>query len=77
MDPIAIFALIERAITIISTLISAGQAAEPAIAGIIANIRNLLSGAQAGTLTQAEMDATDALLDKQIADFNLDMPPAA
>ena len=70
MDAAAIFLLIEKGITVISTLIAAGQSAEPAIAALL----KLIGGAKAGTVTQAEMDATDALLDDQLAQFNADLP---
>ncbi len=70
MDVAAILLLIEKGITVIGTLVEAGKSAAPAIAALL----NLISGAKAGTVTQEEMDATDALLDQQLADFNADLP---
>ncbi len=70
MDIAAILLLVEKGITVISALISAGQSAAPAIEALL----KLVGGAKAGTVTQAEMDATDALLDQMLADFNADLP---
>ncbi len=72
MDVAAILLLIEKGVTIISALVAAGQSAEPAIAALL----KLISGAKAGSVTPEELAATEALLDQQLADFNLDMPPA-
>ena len=72
MDALAIIALLGKGISIVSALISAGQSAEPAIAGLL----KLISSAKQGTVTPEELAATEALLDQQIADFNLDLPPA-
>lgn len=69
MDTAAVFALIEKGLTIISALISAGQSVEPAIAALV----NLVTGAKQGTVTADELAQTEALLDQQIADFNLDI----
>lgn len=73
MDVAAILLLVEKGISVISTLISAGQSAEPAIAALL----KLISGAKTGTVTPEEIAATEALLDKQIDDFNLELPPPA
>jgi len=73
MDALAIIALLGKGISIVSALIAAGQSAEPAIAGLL----KLIEGAKAGTVTPEELAATEALLDQQIADFNLDLPPAS
>jgi len=70
MDVMAILLLVEKGITVISTLVTAGQSAEPAIAALL----KLITGAKSGTVTPAELAATEAVLDKQIADFNLDLP---
>src|SRR5262249_37173613 len=72
MDVVAIFALITKAVTIIQALVSAGQSIAPALEAL----RKLVTGASQGTVTQADLDATEALLDQQVADFNLDLPPA-
>lgn len=73
MDIIAILALVEKGITIAEALLSAGQSAVPAFDAL----KNLITGAKAGTVTQEQLDATETLLDQLIADFNLDLPPIA
>ena len=70
MDVMAILLLVEKGITVINTLIAAEQSAEPAIAALL----KLITGAKSGTVTPTELAATEAVLDKQIADFNLDLP---
>ncbi len=72
MDVTAIFNLVSKGITIVSALIEAEQDAEPALKAIGA----LVTGAKAGTVTQEDLDKTEALLDSLIADFNTDLPPA-
>ena len=74
MDANAIFSLILKGITVASALVAAGQSAAPALNALY----KLATGAQDGTVTQEEMDATDALLDAQLAEFNVPMvrPPA-
>lgn len=65
----AILSLIQKGVTVISALVEAGQSAAPAIEALL----KLISGAKAGTVTPADLAATEALLDQQIADFNLDL----
>ncbi len=72
MDPITIIALIGKGLTIAQALIDAGQSAAPAISSLVA----LVTGAKAGTVTQADLDKSEALLDSLVADFNLELPPA-
>jgi hypothetical protein len=72
MDPITIIALVGKGLVIADALISAGQSAAPAITSLI----SLVSGTKAGTITQADLDKSEALLDSLVADFNLDLPPA-
>jgi len=71
MDPLTIIALVSKGITIAQALIDAGQSAAPAISALVA----LVSGHKAGTLTQDELDKSEALLDSLVADFNLELPP--
>lgn len=71
MDIAAILALIAKGITIIDTLVQAGKDAAPAIKAL----SDVVSGAQKGTVTDADLDATETLLDSLIADFNTEMPP--
>lgn len=71
MDLTAIFDTVSKGITIITALLEAGQSAAPALNAL----RALVTGAQTGTVTQADLDKTEALLDQMIADFNIDLPP--
>ena len=70
MDFAAIFALIEKGLTVVQALYEAGQEATPAISALIA----LVTGAQTGTVTDDDLTKTEALLDQLIADFNIDIP---
>jgi hypothetical protein len=69
MDVVAIFALIEKGITVAEVLIKAGQSAAPAFQAL----KDLITGAREGAVTQAEVDKTDALLDSLLAEFNQDI----
>lgn len=73
MDIVAILALIGKGITVVETLYEAGQSAAPALEAL----KNLVTGAQDGTVTDDQLAQTDALLDQMIADFNSDLPPEA
>jgi hypothetical protein len=64
----SVLALIEKTMTIANALIAAGQSAEPAIKALFGAVRG-----DPTALTQAEIDKTDAILDKLIADFNLEI----
>lgn len=70
MDILAILALANKAVTVIETLYEEGQKAAPAIAAL----KDLLTGAQQGTVTAEQLASTEALLDSLIADFNTDLP---
>ena len=69
MDVAAILALILKGVSVVTALVAAGQEIAPAIKVIT----DLIIGAQAGTLTEEQLDATEATLDAMIADFNLPM----
>lgn len=69
MDPMTIFALIEKGITVAETLISVGESAAPALKVLF----GLVTGAQAGTVTDEQLAADEATLDGLIADFNKPM----
>lgn len=69
MDYAAIFALVEKGLTVIGALMTAGQSAAPAISAI----SNLVNDAKTGTVTDADLDATETLLDSQIDQFDLDV----
>jgi len=66
MDIAAVLALILKGVGIISTLVTIGEDAAPAIKVVT----NLITGAQAGTVTAEELAATEATLDAMITDFN-------
>lgn len=70
MDIATILALVEKGMTVIGALIAAGESAAPAISAI----SNLVTGAKAGTVTDDQLDATEKLLDDQIAQFDLEIP---
>lgn len=69
MDVAAIMALIVKGLGIVETLVEAGESAAPAIKVLI----GVATGAQQGTVTDDELTAAEALLDKQIDDFNSSM----
>lgn len=69
MDIMAIFNMISTGVSVAETLIHAGKDAIPAITAV----KNLVTGAQGGSVTQADLDATEALLDSLISDFNADI----
>lgn len=69
MNALAIFALIEKGITVAEVLLKAGQSAAPAFEAL----KNLLTGAKSGTVSDDEIAKTEALLDSQLAEFNQDI----
>lgn len=73
MDTAAVLALIEKGIAIIPILIQFGQDIAPAIE----ILKNVVTGAQAGTITDEELAQNEAELDALIADFNTDLPPTS
>lgn len=70
MDMTAILSIIVKGLAVVASLIQVEQDAEPAIKALIA----LATGAKQGTVTDDQLNATEALLDQLIADFNVDMP---
>lgn len=70
MDIAAILAIVTKGVSVASALITAGQSAAPAFAAL----QNLFKAKE--TITQADMDAADAILDGLLDDFNLELPPA-
>lgn len=72
MDAATIFALITKGLTLLPTLISAGAQ----VTQVIENLIGLSKSAQAGTVTQEQVDAVEQQLDALIAQFNVDLPPA-
>lgn len=69
MDAAAIFALISKGLALVPILIQAGAEIET----IITNLKNLSDSAQAGTVTDEQMNALEAELDAAIAEFNTPM----
>lgn len=67
MNIAAILLLIQKGVTIAEALIAAGQTATPAFNVI----KNLISGAQKGAVSDDDLDITEAQLDQLIEDFNL------
>lgn len=72
MDAAAVFDLITKGIGVAEVLIKAEQDAGPALR----SIRDLAAGGKAGTVTQADLDSCEALLDQLIEDFNAELPPS-
>jgi len=66
MDIAAIMDLVVKGLGVVSTLISVGANAAPAIEVLT----KLVTGAQNGTVTDADLAQTEAALDALIADFN-------
>lgn len=69
MDVAAVMGLIVKGLGVVETLVEAGQSAAPAIKVLV----GVATGAQQGTVTDDELTAAEALLDKQIEDFNAAM----
>ena len=61
-----IFALIEKGIAVASMAITAGKNAGPALQAV----KELVTGAQQGTVTDEQLAATESILDGQIEEFN-------
>lgn len=66
MDLAVILPIIEKGLTLIPILIQAGEDVAPAIKVLL----DLITGAQAGTVTQDQLTAAETQLDALIADFN-------
>lgn len=73
MDAATIFALISKGLALIPILIQAGAEIET----IITNLKNLSDSAQAGTVTDEQLNALEAELDAAIAEFNAPMDGAS
>ena len=66
MDMSAILDLVLKGVGVISTLVSAGSNAIPAIK----IVTDLVTGAQNGTVTEDQLTQTEVALDALIEDFN-------
>lgn len=69
MDPVLIFSLIEKGLTLVPILIQAGTEVIP----LINQIRKIAQGGADGTITQAQLDALEADLDSALDNFNKPM----
>ena len=69
MDVGAVLALIVKGLGVVSTLVAVGKEAAPAIKVLV----DLASGAQAGSVTDDQLAATEKLLEGMIEDFNAPM----
>lgn len=70
MDMTAIFTVLEKGLTLLPMLVSAGVD----IASTVSKLESLASSAKNGTVTADEVTQLETELDAQIADFNSDMP---
>lgn len=66
MNVASILAMVSKGVTVIQTLAAAEQDVAPAVKVV----KDLITGAQAGTVTAADLATTEATLDRLIADFN-------
>lgn len=69
MDIASILELVVKGLGVVNTLVTVGKDAAPAIKVLT----NLVTGAQAGTVTDEQLAATEATLDAMIDDFNQPM----
>ncbi len=67
MDPMTIIALVAKGLAVVTALTEAGKNVMPAVTAI----KNLVKSAENGTVTDAEVDATDAQLDAMLTKFDL------
>jgi hypothetical protein len=66
MDIMLVLDLVLKGLSVISTLVTVGENAAPAIKAVV----SLVNGAKAGTLTYEQINQTEADLDAMIAEFN-------
>lgn len=71
MESAAIFALIEKGLALLPTLIDAGIN----IADRIDRLRKLAKGGQEGTVTQEQLEEFENTLDADIIEFLKPLPP--
>lgn len=69
MGAAAVFAIIEKGLTIIPILLQAGSEIGPLVQRLI----DMAKGGANGSVTQADLDALEADLDQALADFNTPM----
>ncbi len=66
MDIAAILALVAKGMDVITTAVAIGKEVAPAVQVV----KDLVTGAQTGDVTDAQLEATEATLDQMISDFN-------
>lgn len=66
MDALAIFATIQKGLSIITALAESEKKIEPAVKVVY----DLVINAQTGDVTDAQLDSIEATLDGMIEDFN-------
>lgn len=71
MDPVTIFELIAKGLTLLPTLVSAGIDITQRVEQLIA----LSKGGAEGTLDEAAIAKIRADFDKDLEEFNSDLPP--
>lgn len=72
MDIVAILALVAKGISVAEALYTAGQEAAPAFNAL----KDLITGAQKGDISDADLAKTETVLDNLIDDFNIELPPS-
>lgn len=73
MNAALIFQIIEKGLTVIPLLISAGTTVIP----LVNRLTQLAKGGAEGTVTKEELEALEADLDAALAEFNAPLPPAS
>lgn len=73
MNAALIFQIIEKGLTVIPLLISAGTTVIP----LINRLAAIAKGGAEGTVTKEELEALEADLDAALAEFNAPLPPAS
>jgi hypothetical protein len=73
MNAALVFQIIEKGLTVIPLLISAGATVMPLINRLIA----VTKGGADGTVTKTELEALEADLDAALNEFNSPLPPKA
>jgi hypothetical protein len=73
MNAALVFQIIEKGLTVIPLLISAGATVMPLVNRLIA----VTKGGADGTVTKTELEALEADLDAALSEFNSPLPPKA
>lgn len=73
MNATAVFTIIEKGLAVIPLLIQAGAAVMP----LVQRLTAVAKGGAEGTITDEELTALEADLDRSLAEFNAPLPPEA